>query len=61
MNNPATRYQVKLSGMEKWENISEKKVMEMLTERFDQLTPVLSKMLHGEEIITPHERYRRIK
>ena len=60
MINPATRYQIKQSGMEKWEDISEKIVMEMLAERFGRLTPVLSKMLQGEEIITPYETYRRI-
>ena len=60
MNEPAKRYQIKQSGMKKWEDISEKRVMEMLVERFDQLTPVIYKMLHGEEIITPYETYRRI-
>jgi len=60
MNEPAKRYQIKQAGMKKWEDISEKRVMEMLTERFDQLTPVISKMLHGEDIITAHGTYRRI-
>ena len=60
MNKPATPFQIKKSGMKKWEDISEKRVMEMLTERFDQLTPVISKILHGEEIIMPHETFRRI-
>jgi ribosomal protein S25 len=60
MNEPAKRYQIKQSGMKKWKDISEKRVMEMLVERFEKLTPVINKMLHGEEIITPYETYRRI-
>jgi hypothetical protein len=55
-----TRYQVKKSGMDKWEDVSEKTIMEQLADRFDPVTPVLSKILQGKEIITPHETYRRI-
>jgi hypothetical protein len=46
--------------MDKWEEVSEKTVMEKLAGRFDPLTPVLSEILNGKEINTPHEIYRRI-
>lgn len=60
MNNIITRYQIKKSENNTWEDVSEKTILEMLATRFDRLTPVLSKILKGEEIITAHESYRRI-
>lgn len=60
MNNIITRYQIKESENNTWEDVSEKTILEMLATRFDRLTLVLSKILKGEEIITSHESYRRI-
>ena len=60
MNNLRMRYQVKKSGTDNWVEVSEKIFMETLADRFDTLTPVLSKILQGEQIITPHEIFRRI-
>jgi hypothetical protein len=60
MNNSKTRYQIKNSGTDKWVEVSEKTIMEMLADRFDPLTPVLSQILTGREIITPHATYRKI-
>ena len=60
MNNSVTRYQIKEVENNTWKDGSEKTVLESLATRFDRLTPVLSKLLQGEEIITAHESYRRI-
>jgi len=60
MNYVATRYQIKESEKDTWEDVSEKTILEMLATRFDRLTLVLSKILKGEEIHTAHESYRRI-
>ena len=60
MNNIITRYQIKESENNTWEDVSEKTILEMLATRFDRLTPVLSELLQGKEIITAHESYRRI-
>jgi hypothetical protein len=60
MNNSVTRYQIKEVENDTWKDVSEKTVLESLATRFDRLTPVLSKLLQGEEIITAHESYRRI-
>ena len=60
MNNIATRYQIKEPEKNTWEDVSESTVLEMLATRFDRLTPILSELLQGKEIITAHESYRRI-
>ena len=60
MNNIITRYQIKESENNTWEDVSEKTILESLATRFDRLTPVLSELLQGKEIITAHESYRRI-
>jgi hypothetical protein len=60
MNNSVTRYQIREVENNTWKDVSEKTVLESLATRFDRLTPVLSKLLQGEEIITAHESYRRI-
>jgi hypothetical protein len=60
MNNSRTRYQIKESEKDTWEDVSEKAILESLATRFDRLTPILSKLIQGEEIITAHESYRRI-
>jgi len=60
MNNLITRYQIKESDKDTWKDVSETTILEMLATRFDRLTPVLSEILRGKEIITAHESYRRI-
>ena len=60
MNNSVTRYQIKEPEKNTWEDVSEKTLLESLATRFDRLTPVLSQLLQGKEIITAHESYRRI-
>ena len=55
-----TRYEVRHIDENEWHKISEKTVMERLVDSFDPVTPVLSKILRGEEIILSHEIYRAI-
>ena len=60
MNYVATRYQIKESEKDTWEDVSEKTILESLATRVDRLTPGLSQILKGKEIITAHESYRRL-
>jgi len=53
-------YEVRHIDEHEWHNISEKKVMEILADRFDPLTPTISSMLMGEEIIVSQEIYRAL-
>lgn len=53
-------YEFKHFGENKWQKVSEKTVMEKLVDNFDPVTPILSKILSGEEIITAHGIYRKI-
>jgi hypothetical protein len=55
-----TCYEVRHIDENEWHKISEKTVMERLVDSFDPVTPVLSKILRGEEIILSHEIYRVI-
>jgi hypothetical protein len=54
------RYEFKHFGEHHWRKVSEKAVLEKLADHFDPLTPVLAKMLCGEEIITAEGIYRKI-
>ena len=60
MNFITARYQIKESEKNTWEDVSESTILEMLATRFDRLTPILSELLQGKEIITAHESYRRL-
>ena len=60
LDNPGRFFQIKEAAKETWEDVSEKILLEMLATRFDRLTPVLSIILRGKEIVTAHESYRRI-
>ena len=42
----------------RWEDISEKTIMETLVDIFDQVTPIIADILHGKEVITPYGIYR---
>jgi hypothetical protein len=55
-----TCFEVRHIDENEWHKISEKAVMERLVDSFDPVTPVLSKILRGEEIILSHEIYRAI-
>jgi len=53
-----TQFQVKNVHDDKWQQISERRVLDKLAESFTQVTPELCKMFNGEEIITTNEIYR---
>jgi hypothetical protein len=52
------RYEVRNVSENEWQKTSEKSVLEKLVENFDAVTPVIMKMMNGEEIILSHEVYR---
>jgi hypothetical protein len=51
-------FEVKKFGENKWREIPEKIFLEKLADFFDLVTPAISEMLQGNEIVTPHEIYR---
>jgi hypothetical protein len=51
-------FEVKKFGDEKWQEVPEKIVLEKLVACFDTVTPVITKMLEGKEIVTQREIYR---
>lgn len=53
-----TCYEVKNIGEHGWQKIAEKTVMERLVDCFDPVTPMISRMLRGEEIVVSQEIYR---
>ena len=55
-----TCYEVKNIGEHGWQKIAEKTVMERLVDCFDPVTPILSRLLSGEEIVVSQEIYRAI-
>ncbi len=55
-----TCYEVRHIGEHEWHKISEKTVMEHVVDCFDPVTPIISRMLRGEEIIVSDEVYRTI-
>ncbi len=55
-----TCYEVRPIGEHGWQKITEKTVMERLVDSFDPVTPIISRMLRGEEILVSQEIYRVI-
>jgi hypothetical protein len=53
------RYEFRHFGEDTWQRVSEKFVMQKLVDNFDPVTPIISKMLRGEEIMTAQGIYRR--
>jgi len=52
------KYEVKNVDGGRWEDISEKTIMEILVDIFDQVTPIITDIQHGKEVITPYGIYR---
>jgi hypothetical protein len=48
------KYEVRDVDGGRWVNISEKKFMETLVDFFDQVTPIMTDILDGKEVITPY-------
>jgi hypothetical protein len=54
-------YEFKYIGDRVWQIVSEKKAMERLVDGFDAVTPAISRILKGEEIIVSNEIYRLLR
>jgi len=52
------KYEVRNVDGGRWKDISEKNFMETLVDVFDLVTPILTDILHGKEVITPYGIYR---
>jgi hypothetical protein len=53
-----TQYEFKDSKGDDWQKVSETFVLEKLVDLFDPLTPLLSEMVQGKEIITSEGVFR---
>jgi hypothetical protein len=53
-----TCYEVKKAGNNNWQEISEKMMLDKLADNFNQVTPIITKMLQGNEITAETEIYR---
>jgi hypothetical protein len=54
-------YELRHFGDRRWYKISEKTVMERLAESFNPVSPILSRLIQGEEIIISEEIYRKFQ
>ena len=54
-----SQFQVKYFDEDDQQEVSETFVLEKLVDVFDQITPLLSEMLQGKEIITPEGFFRK--
>ena len=54
-------YEVRHICDRSWHKVSEKTVMERLVESFDPVSPILARMIRGEEIIISEEIYRKFQ
>jgi len=52
------KYEVRNVDGDRWEDVSEKNFMETLVNIFDHLTPIMTDILDGKEVITPYGIYR---
>ena len=52
------KYEVRDVDGGRWEDISEKNFMETLVDFFDRVTPIMTDILDGKEVITPYGIYR---
>ena len=52
------KYEVRDVDGGRWEDISEKNFMETLVNIFDHVTPIMTDILDGKEVITPYGIYR---
>jgi hypothetical protein len=52
------KYEVRDVDGGRWVDISEKKFMETLVDFFDQVTPIMTDIMDGKEVITPYGIYR---
>ena len=53
-----SQFQVKYFDEDDWKEVSEKTVLEKLVDEFGRVTPLLTQMVQGREIITPDGVFR---
>ena len=51
-------YEVKYHDKKEWEKISETQILGKLQESFGQVTPVIQKMIDGNQVLTPNAAFR---
>jgi hypothetical protein len=51
-------YEVKYHNKNKWERISEAKVLGRLSEIYGRVTPVIQEMIDGKQVPTPNAVFR---
>lgn len=52
------RYEVRYSGKEEWEELSDVELMDRLYKFYKSVSPVIKQMIKGEELRTPDAVYR---
>ena len=52
------KYEVRNVDGDRWEDVSEKNFMETLVNIFNHVTPIMTDILDGKEVITPYGIYR---
>ena len=53
-----SQYEFKYSNSDDWQEVSEISALGKLADEYDRLTPLLSEMLQGKEIITAEGFFR---
>jgi hypothetical protein len=51
-------FEVKRVGEEDWKQVPEKMVLERLADCFNPVTPIITQMLQGNEVVAEAEIYR---
>jgi hypothetical protein len=52
------QFEVKYFHEEDWNEVSETAFLQSLLDNFNRITPVISEMFHGKEIVTPTAVFR---
>ena len=58
MQHTMPRYEVRLSGEDEWEEISDVELMEKLYKFHNKVSPAIKEMIEGKQLQTPDAVYR---
>jgi hypothetical protein len=58
MRSQISQFEFKRLGRKDWEEVSEINALEKLVDRYGRITPVLTDMIKGKEVITPDGVFR---
>jgi hypothetical protein len=53
-----TYFEIKKPGEDNWQEVPEKMALEKLADCFDPVTPIIARMLEGNEIVADTALYR---